>query len=74
MISIIQNIIESHSDGVSNLEMSEEDLKIVVKKIFNLCENYALKMVNEREIEIKEMLVREDLNWLAEAIILTKKL
>lgn len=72
MIAIIKEIIESHSDGVSNLEMSENDLEIVVKKIFNLCENYALQMVNERELEIRDMLVREDLNWLAEAIILTK--
>lgn len=61
-----------HSDGVSNLEMSENYLNVIAIKIFNLCEDYAIEMTNSREEDIKEMLIREDLKWLSESIILTK--
>ena len=44
----------------------------LLEEVVDICENYALEMLNNREKDIKEMLIKEDLKWLSEAIIITK--
>ncbi len=64
-----------------NFEIKKEIFHLVtvnsslfaVERIIEIIESYSLEMVNAREEEIRKMLIREDLNWLAEAITYTSK-